>query len=168
MLRHRHLWIALFVIGVGLGGCGRPTQRLNAPPQGTAEHCSELSPVFTYMTDNAALSDMSIADIHFVPHTSELNSLGADRLSRIAQLIETYAGTVRYATNLQDQELIDQRLTHARDFLAAAGADMDRVTVAVAMAGADYVHADEAIEARDKGMSSKFDSAEAKDKGKGK
>ena len=161
MLSHRHLSIASCALAVCLCGCPQPTERLNAPPQGTAEHTSEMRPFFTYMTDNATLSDMSVADIHFVPHTTELNSLGADRLSRIAQLIETYGGTVRYATRLQDEELVDQRLAHTRDFLAAAGADMERVEVIVAMAGADYMPADEAIEAKEKGMNSEFDESES-------
>ncbi len=30
---------------------------------------------FTYMTDNALLSDLSLGDIHFIPHTSEISGI---------------------------------------------------------------------------------------------
>jgi len=100
-----------------------------------------LQPFFTYMVDNAIVSDMSIADLHFVPHTTELNSLGTLRLARMAQLVEAYGGLVRYATTIEDEEMVNERLAHVRDFLAAAGADMDRIEVAVAMPGSHHTSA---------------------------
>jgi len=127
-----------------------------------ADHPSKLQPFFTYMGDNAMLSDMSIADIHFVPHTTELNSLGTLRLARMAQLVETYGGLVRYATTIEDEKMVDERLAHVRDFLAAAGADMEKVEVAVAMPGSHATRADEAIGAKNKGWATKFQTSNSK------
>ena len=157
MWPNRRTWIGAGLICVALAGCGKPTDRLNAPPQGQAEHCSRMRPIFTYMTDNEMLSDMCIADIHFVPNTTELNSLGTTRLSRMAQLLEPYGGTVRYATDSSDEELVNKRLEHVCDFLASAGADLDRIDVIVAMAAAGHAQAAEAIEAKAKGMSPELD-----------
>ena len=157
MLPNYRTWIGAGLVCGALAGCGKPTERLNAPPQGQAERHSRISPIFTYMTDNGMLSDMCIADIHFVPNTTELNSLGTTRLSRMAQLLEPYGGTVRYTTESADEELIDKRLEHVCDFLASGGADLERIDVIVAMAAAKHTLAAEAIEAKEKGMSSEFD-----------
>lgn len=151
MLGNHRRWVVLLVIcGVPLG-CAQPTSRLNAPPQGESPHRSELQPFFTYMTDNATMSDLSITDIHFVAHTTELNSLGTARLSRIAKLIEPYGGTVRYATRSTEEEAVAERIEHVRDFLKTTGIDMSRVEVAVALAGADHTPAADALQARKKG-----------------
>jgi hypothetical protein len=135
-----------------LSGCGEPTARLNAPPQGDSANRSELQPVFIYMTDNATMSDLSIADIHFVPHTTELNSLGTARLTRIAKLIESYGGTVRYEARAAGEEFVAQRIEHVRDFLTTTGIEMDKVDVVVAHAGSGRTLATEAMESTERGM----------------
>ena len=150
-LCRRILAVAIFV-AVVVAGCIEPTERLNAPPQGYTERPNELQPFFSRQVDNAMMSDLSITDLHFVPHTSELNSLGTMRLTRMGELIETYGGTVCYATHIQDEELVNQRLTHVREFLESTGIDVTGIDVAVAMAGASYMPADEAIEAKERGM----------------
>lgn len=86
---------------------------------------------FTHMTDNAMLSDMSLADMHFIPHTNELSGLGEVRIDRMAKLLSVYGGTVRYATELGDEAMIEQRMEHVREYLTLVGCSMDRVTVAV-------------------------------------
>ncbi len=149
--------VPIGLVLVCLAGCGKPTERLNSPPQGQAENRSRLQPFFTYMADNEMLSDMCIADIHFVSNTTELSSLGTARLTRMAQLLEPYGGTVRYATTCQDEELVSKRLEHVGDFLAAAGADLQRIHMTVAMAASGYAPASEAIEAKQKGMAPKVD-----------
>lgn len=151
MLRNRRRWVVLLLICGFPLGCAQPASRLNAPPQGDTPHRSELQPFFTYMTDNAAISDLSITDIHFVAHTTELNSLGTARLSRIAKLIEPYGGTVRYATRSTEEETVAERIEHVQDFLKTTGIDMSRVEVAVALAGADQTLAVDAIQAEKKG-----------------
>ncbi len=152
MLRNRRRLIGLLLICGIPAGCSQPAERLNAPPQGDSAHRNEMQAFYTYMTDNATMSDSSLADIHFVPHTTELNSLGTTRLSRMAQIMDTYGGTVRYETHLADEEMVDERLAHVRDYLATTGIDLDRVEVLVAMAGSAHVHSDEAFEATQRGL----------------
>lgn len=122
-------------IGLAVTGCNSPAPRLNAPPHGAAETVSTLQGTFTYMTDNALLEDMSMSDIHFRPHRAQLNQLGEQRLSRLASLMEAYGGDIRFSTNLEDEELIDQRMQNILDFLTEAGLDTTTDTVQRGMAG---------------------------------
>jgi hypothetical protein len=105
----------------------------------------------TDMSDNAILHDMSVADIHFIPHTSELSGVGVARLNRMAKLLSTYGGTVRYETRLTDEKLIDPRLEHVQEYLALAGCDMDRVSVVAMRSGGRGMPGDEAVEKFEKG-----------------
>lgn len=100
---------------------------------------------FTHMVDNAALHDMSVADIHFIPHTAEISGVGEVRLNRMAKLLNTYGGTVRYETLLGDDELIGQRLAHVREYLALTGCNMERVQVTTMMSGGRGMPGDEAV-----------------------
>ena len=100
----------------------------------------------SYMVDNAVLRDMSLVDFHFVPHTDELSGTGVARLNRMAPLLNTYGGFVRYDTLQGDDDLIERRINHVREYLALAGVNMDRVDVGVAMPGGRGMPATEAIE----------------------
>lgn len=100
---------------------------------------------FTYMVDNAILKDMSVADVHFVAHTSELNGIGAARLERMATLLNTYGGTVRYETTLDDESLISERLSHIREFLDVVGCDLERVQFALMPPGGRGLPGREAV-----------------------
>ena len=57
---------------------------------------------------------------------------------------------MRYAARSDEEEFVNQRLEHLREFLATTGLDMSRVEVQVAMAGADHALAVDAIEAQEK------------------
>lgn len=83
------------------------------------------------MVDNAILSDMSVSDSHFIPHTAEISGTGEKRLDRMASLLNTYGGTVRYATSLADEEMIKNRIEHVREYLALVGCDMSRTDISV-------------------------------------
>lgn len=87
------------------------------------------------MADNALLHDMSLADFHFVPHSSEISGTGADRLDRMAKLLSTYGGTVNYQTDSANTDLVNQRLAHVKEYLTVAGCDMDRVKVEAGLGG---------------------------------
>ncbi len=139
-------------ICLALVGCQEPAQRLNAPPQGHTDRPAESQAFYTYQVDNALMSDMSIADVHFVAHTGELNSLGTTKLARMAKLIATYGGTVRYSTLSKDQTLVDQRLAHVKEFLGTTGIDLTNVDVTVAQAGASHTSAEQISEANQRGM----------------
>jgi len=134
-------------------GCATtgPADRLNSPPQGDSNRPNALAPQFTFMADNAMLHDMSIADIHFVPHTSELSGTGVARLTRMAKLLEIYGGTVRYETFEKDEALVEARLDHAREFIAGTGCDMDRVKVETMISGGRGLKATEAIRIMEEG-----------------
>ena len=90
---------------------------------------------FKYMVDNAILSDMSIADIHFVSHTTELSGVGAVRLERIAKLLNTYGGTIRYETAISDEAMLAKRMDHAREFLVLSGCELDHIDIEVSAPG---------------------------------
>ena len=89
----------------------------------------------TYMADNAMLHDMSIADFHFVPHTRELSGTGIARLDRMAVMLDTYGGTVRYETYATDEAFVQERLDHVGEYLATTGCDMTRVEIKTMLSG---------------------------------
>jgi hypothetical protein len=114
---------------------------------------------FTNMADNAMLHDMSVADIHFVPHSAELSGTGAARLNRMATLLDAYGGTVRYETFITDEALVKQRLDNVREYLALTGCEMDRVSIKTMISGGRGMTATKAVKVDAKGT--------AKDAGKG-
>lgn len=106
---------------------------------------------FTNMVDNAILQDMSIADVHFVGHTAELSGTGAARLNRMATLLDTYGGVVRYETFNTNDEMVRHRLEHVREYLALTGCDMGRVEIKAMMSGGRGMTATKAIQVDLKG-----------------
>ena len=100
---------------------------------------------FTNMVDNAMLHDMSVADVHFVPHTAELSGTGAARLNRMATLLDAYGGTVRYETFNTDEAFVKLRLEHVREYLALTGCDMGRVDIKAMISGGRGMAGDRAI-----------------------
>jgi len=127
------------------GACQKPATRLNAPPHGAAQEVSPLQTMYVHMVDNALLSDMTISDVHFVPHRAMLNSLGEERLSRLALLMDAYGGTIRFSTDATDEELVEQRTDRIREFLRAAGVDTIRPVLRRDMRGGRGMDAKEAI-----------------------
>lgn len=106
---------------------------------------------FTNMLDNAILQDMSVADVHFVPHTAELSGTGAARLNRMATLLDAYGGIVRYETFSTNEELVKHRLEHVREYLALTGCDMGRVEIKAMMSGGRGMTATKAMQVDAKG-----------------
>jgi len=103
------------------------------------------------MVDNALLRDMAIVDEHFVPHTTELNGTGAARLERMAILLSTYGGTVRYDSRSASPEMIGERVAHIREYLEVSGCDMSRVKVESMITGGYGERAVKLIEVDDLG-----------------
>lgn len=133
---------------VALAGCEKPPMRLNAPPQGNSENPSTLQESFVYMVDNAMLEDLSMADVHFVPHLAELNGNGARRLERYAKLLTVYGGTIRYTSTRGGEALTAQRLESIGKYLATTGIAPDRVKVTEGLPGGVGMSAREAIAAK--------------------
>ncbi|MCH9033881.1 MAG: hypothetical protein IID42_05185 [Planctomycetes bacterium] len=104
----------------------------------------------TYMADNAMLHDMSLADLHFVPHTRELSGTGIARLDRMAVMLDTYGGTVRYETYATNEAFIQERLDHVREYLATTGCDMSRVEIKTMLSGGRGMSAVKALGTEDK------------------
>jgi hypothetical protein len=126
-------------------GCEKPTvPRLNAPPQGEAQDHPSVSNYFVYHDDQGMLADMSIADIHFVPHTAQLSGVGEARLERYAELLAGTGGCIHYDTGLQDQTLIEARLVTARSFVKDALPSGKTIELAVGLPGGRGMSAKEA------------------------
>ncbi len=126
-------------------GCSSSSPRLNAPPHGVADSVHDMQGTFVYMTDNALLADMSVSDMHFLPHRAMLTTLGEQRLNRLAQLINAYGGTIRFNSNLNDDVLIDKRLTATVDYLSESGIDTSSEVVSRGMRGGSGMDATEVI-----------------------
>ncbi len=101
---------------------------------------------FTYMADNALMHDMSLVEMHFIPHSSEISGVGAARLERMARILNTYGGTVRYAGEEPDPKRVEQRLDHIREYLALSGCNMERVTIEEMISGGGPAPAEEAVQ----------------------
>lgn len=117
--RNRLLAIASISALLG-GGCQPPVERMNAPPQGESETKNSLAESFAYHEDQGMLADLSLADLHFVPHSSDLSGVGVARLERYAELLASSGGTLNYATSSRDPELVTARLATANEFLRRA------------------------------------------------
>lgn len=132
-------------MGILVVGCETPQPRLNSPPHGAAYDVSDLQGMFVYMSDNAILSDMTVSDMHFLPHRAQLNGLGEQRVMRLAHLLNAYGGTVRLSTNLTDDELIHQRSEVVVAQLAEHGVDTTAELMRVDLPGGAGMDAAQAI-----------------------
>lgn len=126
--------------------CNSPGPRLNAPPHGDAEETSDLQGTYTYMTDNAMLADMNMCDMHFIPHRAILTSLGEERLCRMAQLMKEFGGTLRFSSNLgEDDPLRGQRVDTLVQFLTETGIPATAESVKLDGAGGRGMDASAAV-----------------------
>jgi len=148
MFRHASRVLAVAALAGMLAACAPPGDRLNAPPQGWTSRQAQLQEHYVYMVDNAMLAEMHMSDVHFVPHSDELNSLGARRLDRYASLLKEYGGQLNYDTDVKEPALVSARLANIRKYLEAAGVSMDRVSVEQGPVCVADASADEAIAAR--------------------
>ncbi len=139
-------------------GCPGQGKRLNAPPQGYHENHSQLHEYYTYMVDNAMCYDMCLAEIHFVPHTARLNSLGLRRLQRYTELLKDDGGTIHLESPAPDAELTEQRVQKVSDFLATAGPDAAKVIVKVGLPRGRPLDANDAIRIKQEGTVSDYES----------
>ncbi len=150
-----HRWTKNLVMLCGLvvvSGCQQPvvtsTQRMTNKMDYAKQHRFEH---MTDMVDNAILYDMTIADLHFVPHTAELSGTGVARLDRLVPLLNTYGGVVRYETQEKNAKLVEKRMGHAREYLALAGCTMDHVEIKTMISGGRGMPASDAIDAMTRG-----------------
>lgn len=147
--------VKTFVTGVSLllltiAACDRPLTATHIQHAKMDEAKYAPRSYFKNMADNAMLQDMSVADIHFVPHTAEISGTGAARLDRMAHLLDAYGGTVRYETYQTDEAMVNRRIENVREYLAMTGCNMDRVKIESAASGGRSSPADRAITAYEK------------------
>ncbi|MCG8408225.1 MAG: hypothetical protein MI923_23745 [Phycisphaerales bacterium] len=151
MFLSRVVWVsAVGLLTLAGVGCNRPEGlgRLNAPPQGDSDDPHDMSEYFSYHSDQGALSDLSITDIHFVPHSDELSGVGEAKLEQYAGLLATRGGTLHYETSLPDLELIDARIAVANEFLAEVIPSNNRIEVARGLSRGRGMTARESIPAQ--------------------
>ena len=133
-----------------LTGCESSSKRQHARMDVTKASSGQQ---FDQMVTNAALHDRSVADVHFISHSSELSGAGELRLNRLAAILNTYGGVLRYETVLADKALVEQRIAHVREYLALVGCDMARVEIAVMRSGGHGMSAKDAIARTERGTS---------------
>jgi hypothetical protein len=126
-------------------GCEGPGPRLNAPPHGQADEVSSMRDMYDFMTDNALLADMSVSDVHFLPHRPLLSSLGEERLTRLSALLEMYGGAIRFGSNERDARLVAARTQTIADYLRSKGVDVTADTVSAELPGGRGIEAAQAI-----------------------
>jgi hypothetical protein len=141
----RFLLVCTVAVSVVSFGCQQPTARLNAPPHGVAERTSDLRPTFAHMMDNALMEDMTISDIHFHPHRDELNSLGKERLKRLAWIMNEHGGTIRFNTRTDNESRVERRADNVVIYLSELGVDTTRDVIRVDVPGGRGVDATRAI-----------------------
>lgn len=128
-------------------GCSKPV-RLNAPPQGAEDQPPPSADYYNAMTDQALLADMSITDLHFIPHSAEPSGTGVARLQRYAELLSTRGGTLHYDTLIDDDALLARRIESARQVLADTVPDGKRIEVRLGQSQGRGMEAVESIERR--------------------
>lgn len=125
----KYTLMGLFGAGVILfSGCGydkTASEPLSMPR--SLERASDES--FKNQADNAVLTSMTVADIHFVPYNSKLNSLGEARLTTIAKNLELHGGEVIVDSRQTDELTRQERLESVRRFLVVQGLDSERLVI---------------------------------------
>lgn len=135
----------LVSLAAGLACSQNQTQSMNGPQTDESPPQPEMAEYFANHNDQGMMHDMSIADIHFIPHSPHLSGAGEARLERYAELLAATGGTLCYDTRLDDKELLDARLAMAREFLAHAVPGKNEIGVELGMAGGRGMIASEAI-----------------------
>ena len=144
-------------------GCEGPSKRLNVPPQGLTAEPSALQGFFTPAVDNAMLHDMCVADIHFVPHTAEINGLGEWRLEDYCRLLKDRGGIIHLETASTDDELNEARIQSVHDFFASAGLGGANVTVKLGLPRGRPLDGVDAIRIKQEGTADDYETDSSDD-----
>jgi hypothetical protein len=133
-------------------GCNDPNDRLNTPPHGQPlqdedgrAKVSDLQGTFVYMADNALLANMTVSDMHFLPHRAQLNTVGRERVARLASLMDAYGGTIRFNSDDRDEALRRDRLDAVLECLMEMGCYATTETIREDLPGGAGIDATEAV-----------------------
>ena len=138
------------VLGMMSGACTPGGERFTEIDRRYAEAAENRQARIDATKDNAMLSDLSMAGIHFVPHTDELNSLGQGRLQRFAELLRDRGGTLYLDTASSDEAMNRARLQSMSNFLASAGISKSRIGTQMGMPAGPGIRAVEAIQVKER------------------
>lgn len=143
----RNLSLILLLMVVMFAGCNASRMKSAHDRQMEAMDRSLNDPKMNLvnMIDNAILHDMSLSDIHFVAHSVELSGTGVTRLDRMAILLNTYGGIVRFETKETDREMIKARLAHIEEYLTVVGCEMENVEIKMMISGGRGMAADQVL-----------------------
>lgn len=132
--------------GLWCAGCVQPEapKTMNITDEEVGMHRSELQQYFAYHNDQGMMADLSLSDIHFVPHSVHLSGTGEARLNRYAELLAEEGGTLSYQTSQCDEELTEARLAIARSYLAKACPTGSQIDVVLGLPGGRGMSATEA------------------------
>ncbi|MCG3136435.1 MAG: hypothetical protein HJJLKODD_00268 [Phycisphaerae bacterium] len=142
--------LGIFVLIIAAAGCNAQNEGMMAAQELSSEATVNQQAFRDAQVDNAMLNDMAIADIHFLPHSSELNSLGEQRLLRYVELLGDRGGQLNLETQSNDEVFNKARMEKAAEFLATAGVDRERMQVMIGTRQGSGMRATEAIEIIDK------------------
>ncbi len=150
MARRTGILSALAFLATSAVGCVPPadTTSMNLPNRDAEEMRHDMAEIFAYQNDQGMMADRSIADLHFVPHTTHLSGTGEARLERFAELLSETGGTIHYDTSLTDNDLVQARVAVAQRYLADMSQGLNPIDVAVGMSGGRGMQAREAIPGR--------------------
>lgn len=138
--------VAWAVVTLALVGCESAARLEPVRARTVTQGRAAMERFYQPMVVNAAAQDMSIADFHFVPHTTVLNNTGEVRLDMLLGILDQHGGIVRYDTPATDEKMIQSRLDSIRSYLADAGCDMSRVDVKTMLSGGRGMSAASAME----------------------
>ena len=126
-------------------GCTYTYNKLDPePPMARRAKDSDSAAYFDAQADNAILTSMVVADVHFVPYRAQLNCLGRSRVTAIASYLDRYGGEVRLESLQADEVLAQQRLETVRAFLEGQGLDPEQLSIVGGLGHGRGMDADEA------------------------
>ena len=105
------------------------------------------------MADNAMLHDMAMAEIHFIPHTTELNTLGEQRLERYARLLSDSGGMLSFQSSTTDKQFNEARIASITRYLAESGIAQERIVAQLGLRKSKGMGAEEAIQVMERAFS---------------
>jgi hypothetical protein len=107
---------------------------------------STMSKQFDRQVYNAELADMSLADVHFLPHRTGLNATGTQKLNHLAWLADNYGGTIKLDLKDPASKLAQARVDTVKAYLNCWGLPADKIKVEIGLSEQEGMNAREAIE----------------------
>lgn len=141
----KYILTAFFVVcATYIVGCTYTYNKLDPePPMARRAKDSDCAAFFDAQADNATLTSMAVADVHFVPYRAELNYLGRSHVTAIGSYLDRYGGEVTLESQQADAVVTQQRLENIREFLVAQGLDPEQLTITIGLPNGRGVDANE-------------------------